>query len=354
MKRTSAIWPSPPRALAGLALLVLATAGCGDLLEPAAAVVDGDKIAVSKVEAALAEYSASDAFDRLAGQGDPDAFLREYEQGYLSVLIRRAVLEPEAEARGLEITEEDVEAEIETIKGEFPSENAFEEALREQNITLSQLEDLVYDQLLEDGLRTEVTADAAPTEDELRAHYEENLADFSETEAQHILVEDQALAQEITDDLQAASDKKVDRLFDKLAAKHSIDQSNAANGGELGFYSAGDFVEPFERAAAKLEIDEISDPVETEFGFHVIRVTDRRTAPFEEVEEQLLAELGEQAEEEAWEAWVKARYDEADVEVNPRYGEFDVASQRVIDASAESIPGAAIPSEAPAPLEEGD
>ena len=322
------------------AALVLLAPACGELLDPAAAVVNGEKITVDEIAAELDRFEESAEFDRLAEQGDPQELKRQVEQQILSQEIRRAVLEPKAEELGIEVTDEDIQARLEEVKADFPSEGAFEETLKEQGLTLEQLEGFLRDNLLEEQLRAEVTKDAGPTDEDLQAYYDENIARFEETEAQHILVEDKPTAQRISDQLRSAPDGKVDALFERLAKRFSTDQSNAGKSGELGYFKAGDFVPPFEKAAAELEIGEISGPVKTEFGFHVIRVTDRRVAPFAEVEEALRGELGTGAEDEAWNTFVEKAYLTADVKVNPRYGEFDEDTLQVVDATAEDVPGA--------------
>jgi parvulin-like peptidyl-prolyl isomerase len=332
----------------------LALAACGNLLEPAAAVVRGEKIPVSRVEAALDRFSAGDQFQRLAEQNDAQAIRRQFEQGFLSQLVRRAVLEPQAEEFGLSVMEADVRERLDQIQADFPSQSAFEEAVREQGLTLDQLDEIIYDQILIDRLRTEVTEDLGPSEDRLRTYYEENIADYRESEAQHILVAERGLAQRISSMLREAPEARLDELFRRLAATHSQDQSNAQNAGKLGFFGPGEFVPEFEEAADALEVGEISNPVRTQFGFHVIRVTDRRARPFEEARDEIEQQLAGTIRDEAWQEYLADLYAEAEVKINPRYGEFDVASQLIVDASADSAPGAATPSPGRAPGESAD
>lgn len=335
-------------AFALVVLLGLTGVGCGTLLDPAAAVVHGKKIPLDEVASAVEDFHASPEYKRLAGEGDADAITREFEQSYLSQLIRRAVLTPEARERDIEVTDEEVAEQLDALKAEFPSENAFEEALREQGLTLDQLEQLIYDRQLEEELRAEVTKDVGPTDEAIQEHYEANIERYSETEAQHILVEDRGLARDIARQLQNASKSKVDDLFATLAKQHSTDPASAEKAGELGFFSPGELVPEFEAGAAALEIGEVSDPVQSQFGWHVIRVTDRRPLELDEVRDQIVNELGGAEEEEAWSSWVRTAYRDADVKVNPRFGEFNLATQQVEDASARTVPGAEETPAAPA------
>lgn len=328
-----------PRKLAVAALAALALGSCG-LIEPAAAVVSGTKIPVDEVQKAVDEFQRSAEFERLGQQGDADAITREFEQSYLATLIRRAVLTPEAASRGIEITDEEVQAQLGEIQGEFASAGAFEEALKEQGLTLDQLEQLISDRGLEQKLREEVTADLAPSDGDIQAFYRDNIEQFQSNEVSHILVKKKALARNISDQLHDAPKAKRAKLFAELAKKYSTDKSNKSDAGKLGFFSQGDFVPEFEAAANALEVGEISDPVKTEFGYHVIWVTDRRETPVEEVRDQVIAALTGTDADTVWQRWVVAAYRDAEVEVNPRYGEFNFDTQQIEDASTRTVPGA--------------
>ena len=318
---------------------LLAFTACGDLFDPAAAVVNGEKITVAEIEEDLDLFTDSAEFERLSQQQEPGALKRSVEQQILSEKIRVAVLEPEASERDITITSEDVAGRIEEIKADFPNEGAFDETLKEQGLTLPRLEEIVRLNLLEERLRGEVTADVGADEDELRAFYDANIDRYRETRAQHILVEDGGRAATIVQQLRAAPPNQVDDLFEKLARRFSTDRSNADSGGDLGYFRPGDFVPDFEQAADQLEEGEISNPVRTEFGFHIIRVNDRRIAPFEDVQESIAEELGEGAADEAWNDFLQDAFRSAEVKVNPRYGEFDLASLQVVNAGADQVPG---------------
>ncbi|HYI45416.1 MAG TPA: peptidylprolyl isomerase [Actinomycetota bacterium] len=320
--------------------LVLLSSACANLLEPAAAVVEGKKITVDEVSSGLERFTRTAEFERLSTQGDAQAIQRQFEQGFLSQLIRRSVLEPRAETFDVEVTDDELNARLEQIQDDFPSVSAFEEALKEQGLDREQLEQLVRDSLLEEELRAGVTAEAAPTDAELRDYYESHEDEFSQTRAQHILVDNKNLAEQIGTQARTAPKKKAQQTFAKLAKDFSTDKANARKGGDLGFFSSGELVPPFEQAAAALDIGEVSDPVKTDFGWHVIRVTDRRVSPFEEVSDQIAERLSVETEDRVWSEWLAAAYKDADVKVNPRYGELDLESGQVVDATAEDIPGA--------------
>jgi foldase protein PrsA len=330
------------------ALGALILGGCAELFDPAAAVVGTDKITVDEVNEGLEQFVETQEYERLAAQGDSDAIKREFEQAFLSQEIRKAIMAPEAERREIEVGEDEVNERIDEIQNDFPSQGAFEEALREQGITPEQLEELVFQSVLEEKLRAEVTEESGPTEEDLETFYDENIDEFTETRAQHILVDEQALAAEIAQQLQAAPEGRLDGLFAQLARRYSTDDSNANNGGDLGFFSRrSGFADRFVATAEDLAIGQVSDPVQTQFGYHVIRVTDRRVPPFERVSEQIAEQLGADTEEEVWQEWLRSAYARADIRVNSRYGELDLETQQVVDPSAETIPGAEEPAPSP-------
>nr|WP_246596096.1 peptidylprolyl isomerase [Bacillus alkalicola] len=114
------------------------------------------------------------------------------------------------------------------------------------------------------------------SEEQLREEYELG----EEVEARHILVEEEEEAQELIDRIQAGED------FDALAREYSIEPGAEESGGNLGFFRRGQMLAPFEEAAFGLEVGELSEPVRSFYGYHVIEVTDRNpfTDDFEEVE----------------------------------------------------------------------
>lgn len=138
---------------------------------------------------------------------------------------------------------------------------------------------LLYDQAIFDGIEV--------SDDEVKDTYDRMK---EEIEARHILVMDEETAKEVKEKLDEGED------FADLATEYSTDPGSSQEGGELGYFSALKMVSEFENAAYSLKIDEISDPVKSEMGYHIIQVTDRREneqelQPFEEIEEHIFTQL---------------------------------------------------------------
>jgi len=115
----------------------------------------------------------------------------------------------------------------------------------------------------------------------MRAEYDKLKAANQQEEykSRHILVKEEKEAK----DLLARLDKG--ESFDALAKEHSLDPGSGANGGDLGWAAADSYVEPFAEALTKLKKGETSKPVQSSFGWHIIRLEDTRTADFPEFEQ---------------------------------------------------------------------
>ena len=337
------------RLLPVVALLVVLPA-CGDLFDPAAAVVHGRKITVEEVQRQLDAYVASDGFEQLAAQGDAGAIKRQFEQGRLTDLIMRAVLTPAAAERGIEVTDAEVDRRIEEfIEAEYDGNLAqYEEALYEQGLTEAQFHEIVYDRILHDSLRAEVVGDLQPTEEDIREFYEQNKAEYGLIRAQRILVDDRALAQQLASRLQTAPEGEVDDLFARLAREHSEDAESRRAGGDLGYQASALFAADFGPETAALEEGAISVPVKTASGWQIVRVVDRRSAPLDQVRDQIAGQLEGPAQDAAWTEFLRDLVEKADVEVNSRYGVFDEELFQVVDPDADDVPAG----EAPAPVDE--
>lgn len=154
------------------------------------------------------------------------------------------------------------------------------------------------------------------TDAEVAAYYTDNPDQFviDEVTASHILVEDENLAKELVAELKAGAD------FAELAKEHSIDGS-AADGGSLGTFGRGAMVPEFETAAFALEVGEISDVVQSQFGYHIIKVTDKMQGneSYEDSEADIRANLENTALTETYLEWITELRDEFGIEYSEAY-----------------------------------
>jgi peptidyl-prolyl cis-trans isomerase C len=251
----------------------------------------------------------------------------EVLRGALDQLITYTLLQQEAKSRNVTVTDAEVETRVQSMRSQFPDEGAFKKALAERNLSPERLRsdartDLVINRLME----AEVAGATPATDAEAQAFYEKNPDKFQRGEsvrASHILL----LAGENADE--AAKKKaraQIDELckrakagedFAKLAKEHSQDGS-AAGGGDLDFFGRGRMVPEFEKVAFSLKPGEVSDVVTTQYGFHVIKVTDRKpasTVPLAEVSDRVKQFLTEQKKQERADSFIAGLKQKSRIEV---------------------------------------
>lgn len=175
-----------------------------------------------------------------------------------------------------------------------------------------------------------------PTE-ELQQYYNNNLAKYDSTEvkARHILVRDEAKAKSLYDQVKAKPAK-----FSELAKANSEDKGSGANGGDLGFFTRGRMVPEFETAAFALKVGEISQPVKTQFGFHIIIVDERKengVKPFEEVKGEIENELKRGKSQEV----VTAAIEDVKAKMNLKVDDSLLSQIQVPASPALQMPGQA-------------
>lgn len=176
--------------------------------------------------------------------------------------------------------------------------------------------DALRERLVVQRLMRDLRQRPAVSEEEARRYYEENRPLYSTTRvrASHILLGDEATAKVVQAEAAAHPDR-----FPALAREKSTDQTSAKRGGDLGMFGAGRMVPEFERAAFALRVGEVSPPVKTHYGWHVILVTDRRegeTRPFDAVASQITTLLANQKLEAQVEAAVAKLRSEARIRID--------------------------------------
>lgn len=192
----------------------------------------------------------------------------------LQQLLYRQVL-----AEKYEVTDEEVDEEVNKMKEQYGDN--FELVLQQNQLKDEEaLKELLKDQLL---IEKAALKDVKVTEDEVKKKYEEYKP---EIRASHILVEDEDTAKEVKAKVDAGED------FAKLAEEYSTDPGSAANGGDLDFFGQGQMVPEFEEAAYALDVNEVSEPVQSQHGWHIIKVTEKKEKEsFEEMRDELEYEL---------------------------------------------------------------
>jgi hypothetical protein len=243
-----------------------------------------------------------------------------------------------AEEHELGPSDTEVEAAVGQLEGQVGAE-VLDEALASRSVTREDLNELGRKILTIREVRTAVAGERVG-EEELRRLYDEGVLDFTVVQVDHILVESEAEARDAYRRVRDATEKE----FQAVARRVSIEPEADQSGGALGAMAASGLAEPFARAAIALEPGEVSEPVETQFGWHVIYLVEKTVTPFEEARSGLIEPVADRE----FQAWLAERAVRLDIEVNPRYGHF-VARTFTLTAARSTDPeaGAVTPSPSP-------
>lgn len=305
-------------------------------------------------EAVNDEFSETAAAAREAGtfQGPEGARNRlDAQREILADLIMREIGLQEAQVMGIQASESAIQERVQQIRSQFESEEAFLEQMEAEGLTVDDLRTFIRREVIFSQVQQEVTKDAAPTEEEVAEFYDLNRSQFeAQVRVAHIVVcenfdeqtractpglGDEELAQEIADRAREGED------FGALAREHSVDTVSAVNNGELGYLSRGDLVGPLEEAAFNLlEPGDVSQPVLTDFGYHVVKLLEVGQ-PLEAARERIADNLQVEQETKAFEDWLNDALKDARINVNPRLGRFDKISRSVVPADTEEQQAAA-------------
>jgi len=306
-----------PLLLAAVAALAAGCGGGGSQSVPADSVAVVGSTPISKsdfnglIAVALARYKAQ-------GQAAPKPGTAPYTQlqdQAVTYLVQEQELQQEAQKMGVSVSQKDIDNRVAQIKQQYygGSEKKLEAALKKDDITVSDLEKYnIAPQLLSEKLYAKVTSNANVSKADAQQYYNSNKATYRTPptrEVRHILVNNKNLADQLETKL-----KNDPSSFPALAKQYSKDTTSAQQGGKLCVAHGGtsgacaQTVPPFDKAAFSLKTNEISQPVKSVYGWHIIQaltpVTPAKTQPFSQVEAQIQAQLAQTKKGQAWSAWL--------------------------------------------------
>lgn len=315
----------PPRRLgiaAAALVAALTLAACGSNDDTAAdvdgAIITNEQLAADvKLFGFLTGLSGSPCGQPIEGETQESACSRLT----LSNLIQEELVKGYASEHEVRTDPADVTEAISQIEQSLGGADELDAALGEDDLTRADLEDLATRLLLFSAVQDALT-DAELTDERIQELYEQNLAQYTTVDVSHILVGTQREAEEIAAEVDPDT-------FAQVAEERSQDPGSAANGGSLGVLVESVFRSQFDptfvEAALALDPGEISAPVQTQFGWHVIYLQGTQVQPLEEVREQIVATAAPQA----FAGWMQEALRTADISVNPRYGTLDVTTGQV-------------------------
>jgi peptidyl-prolyl cis-trans isomerase C len=321
-------------ALPTAALIVLiAISGCGkkdassEAEGPVAAKVNGHAIHENEVARELGQMSQM--MQQQGGQMPTDpAGMQQMRQNAVNNLVDKQLLKEQVEKEGLAPNDAEVKAEIDKVKAQYPDEAAFLQRLQALGLSEDDLREEISFNMAMQRLAVK-HQDAAPdaSPEEAQKYYDENRQQFLEPEgvrASHILIRSAATDPDTAKSAARAraeaalADVKGGRDFATVAKEKSEDPGSAPNGGDVQFFARGRMVPEFEQAAFALQVGEISPIVQTQFGYHIIKVTDKRAArevPFAEVQDKVVQMLGQTKNERVVRALIQEARKTAKIEI---------------------------------------
>lgn len=280
------------------------------------AVVIGVLVIATAAYFGLARTDNSEVVARVGGEVITkdelyDIMVQQTGQEALDNLVVKKIIELEASDQNLEISEEEIDKEVQELAENYGGQDAMIEALAMYNVDLDQVrEDVAVNIKLEKLLDPRIKI----TDEEVQAYFAANQEAYAVEEqikVSHILVGSKEEAQEIRALLTKGEE------FADLAKELSTDTASKDQGGDLGMVGRGEMVEEFEQAAFALQPGQISDPVESEYGFHIIKVHEKtaaRPGTLEENQAEIRETLLQQKMESEYPAWLDEQYEKYPVE----------------------------------------
>ncbi|MBD3308724.1 peptidylprolyl isomerase [candidate division KSB3 bacterium] len=312
MKRTALTLVVWTMVLIGLGLPAYVAAQDQEVI----ATVNGEEIYQSEIDFIMETFVMPQVQAQNPNQELPEAQKQQVEQNIINQLVTQKVLLQKAAELGITADEAQVDQRMEAIK-----------AQQTDDIPEDQLRELIANEMvIQNLIQQEVIDNLTISDEEAQQYYDEQPEQFNEPEqvqASHILIK---VAPDATQEEKDTAKEKIDEVlakaqegedFGELAKEYSEGPSGA-QGGDLGFFPRGSMVQPFEDVAFSLDIGEISDVVLTQFGYHIIKVTDKqaeRKIPFEEAKERLKQGLLQQKTNQEVQTWVEQLREEATIEI---------------------------------------
>ena len=322
--------------LVGLAVIVSA---CGSV-SPYAAKVDGKRISPDDLEGELRSIASNEQYLQLVEANQPVRGTGQgiFDSAFTALALTRQIyyvlVENELRQRKLAVGPSDLAAAREVVVEQLQGEEVF------QKFSKSYQDQLILRQAQLDVLTLSVDGQTTPDQ-AARAYYDSHRDEFARACVRHILVPEQAKADELRGRLVAGED------FATVARAESKDTESAARGGELGCDITRDtqFVPEFLLAAFAQPVGEVGQPVKTQFGFHIIKVDSRDVPPFDDkVSAQVRQKLTQGGQEKVL-TLLQDAAKKADIDIDPKYGSFNNEGNAptVVPPQAPSTTPAAVP-----------
>jgi parvulin-like peptidyl-prolyl isomerase len=298
--------------LIALVLVVVLAAGCGgggkkSVPSDSVAVVGKDDITKSQFALLMNGTKRAYVARKTPFPKPGTSQYKALQDQTMKYLVQQSELEQKAKSLGITVTDKDVQARIKQIKQQYfgGSESKYQDQLKKQGLTEALLAINLHGQILSEKLYNKVTANVKVTDADIQKYYESHKSTYAQAasrDVRHILVNNKKLADTIESQLKGGGD------FAKLAKKYSKDPGSAAQGGKLTI-TKGQTVAPFDKVAFALKTNELSAPVHTTYGWHIIQalsaVKAAKQTPLKDVKESIRSQLLQTKKTDTINKWVE-------------------------------------------------
>jgi foldase protein PrsA len=311
---------------ASLALLAFGATGCGPS-KTAIAVVNGSEIPKTAVDSQIAQMkkAAPASFEGSAGV----EVEKQYRAQILDSLIQLELIKEAAKSLKVSVTAKQIDDYVAQLEQQYGGKEALATAMKSAGFDMTTLRDQINNNLLAEAVGTKVTTGTINVTDaEIKTYYDANKAQFAspaQVNAQHILVaaKDKSLAQSLLTQIRGGGD------FAALAKKNSTDPGSKDKGGDLGWAAPSAYVTEFAEAVTEMKVKDVR-LVETQYGWHIIKLLGRRAATSQTLAEattQIKSTLEQKARSDKFTTYITDLEKKAKIEI------LDPALKKIIDGN---------------------
>lgn len=275
-----------------LIILTLTLSGCIETKEGLLAKVDGEEITEDQLnneyEVLKNIYTKQFGEDAMTQKGEDGRSREEIlKEQILEKIIMEMVIEKESEDIDIAVSDEEIEGKVEEYIVMTGGEEKFNEFLDSNDLTRDYFIENLRKEILVSKHKEYFISKTEVSDEEAKDFFEKNKENLEVIRASHILLKTEDQANQVLDKINTGE------VFEELAKELSLDKASALLGGDLGYFTKGSRIAGFEDVAFGLEEDELSDVVETEVGYHIIKLTDRKDT-IEELEDEIKMVLKEE------------------------------------------------------------
>ncbi len=310
-------------AVSSLSVLLLSACGDAPVRAGAAATVGDARITSTSLQRVVDRGLQDEQAAQQLGT-DRAAFQRQV----LSRMITGRLLDTAADQRGVTVSEGEVDARVAQFASQLGGQDQLEKQAAQSGIAAQDLRPFIHDLTLNDKLGDALVADRPVPQADLAALYQQNIAQYDQVVARHILLKTAAEAQAVL-----ATVRRDPSQFATIAQEKSLDEGSKVRGGELDPAGRGAYVPEFEKALFSAKIGQYGI-VQTQFGFHVYNLLERRTTTLAQATPELRRQALAQPRETAIAELLRATAAKEQVRVSPRFGRWDAETVSVVEATS--------------------